>query len=232
MNWFPYIGEQAVPTGFILFVAVEYDKNLITTPAILASALQGGGSVTVGIVFIPQKVTRIPIPKPGASSIEAPSTYITWSTSMVVIPTINAGVSAGASTSTTNARYGFGLVFGQVDNAADVVGWTGGGSLTFEVPALVNKLPGPLAADGINMKVLAVKNTSRPVAVTNTLVLIGLENGTLDQASTTKFFNWDVEAHLNLSYVWDFSSFFATIGHTSGVVIQRITGQQPSAPTQ
>ena len=61
-QWLPWLGEQADPTGFILFSTIEATKNVLNWLPIpgLSSLIQGGGSVTGGIVYVPMAVTRIP----------------------------------------------------------------------------------------------------------------------------------------------------------------------------
>lgn len=191
---------QAAPTAVIVFGGLEYDKNLL-------KLVSGGGSVMVGMVLVPMRVERVSIKNP-----QDRITYTTWfeNSSLIVLPTVNAGLGATQTAANgTNKRFGVGVVWGTLNKASDLAGVTFGPSVTFAV------------GSGLNVKLLGLHNLAKADAVSNTILMIGVEKGELA-----------AETHFNLGAIIDANSVLSGVTKFGSGVMDRISGQQPLTKTQ
>ncbi len=138
---------KALPSAFVLFTGIEVRGGL---------GLSGGGSVMLGMVFMPVHVHRTEI---DTNKVEE---YFEFDTNLILWPTANVGAGFGGG---GNYRGGLGLVWGSLTNAKDLKGLVGGASVTGDLGM------------GINGKILLLKNWSRPGTINNTLVTFGVDIG-------------------------------------------------------
>lgn len=198
-------GFEALPSAVVVFGGAVYDKNVF-------KFVNSGGSILLGAVLVPMKITRVSIRNP-----QDVQTYISWTdnSALVVLPTFNAGagVGTGDSTSPVNIRAGVGLVWGELNNAKDLVGVTGGGSVTVDV--------GP----GVNVKFLALKNLQKPGFANNYILMAGLQKKPTSGAALP-LISLNAESTFSLGVIVD-----ATAALTSGYdflagVADRVSGIQ------
>ena len=197
---------QALPSAVIVFGGATYDKNVFRF-------VNSGGAILLGAVLVPMKVTRVSINNP--SDVQ---TYISWTenSALVVLPVLNAGVgvSANEDAPAMNIRAGIGLVWGELNDAKDLVGVTGGGSVTLDV--------GP----GVNLKALALKNLNKPGFANNFILMAGLQKKPT-ATSTLPFISLDAESHFNLGVIVDATKVFTSGYDFMAGVADRVSGQTP-----
>lgn len=183
---------DALPSAIILFGGIEYDKYVL-------KFVTGGGSVMMGLVLMPVSVERTNVLTKEVVN------YTEWQSSMILIPTANAGagLTASGASNGTNKRFGAGLVWGSLNSPSELVGVTYGPSSTLSI------------GEGLNVKVLALKNFSKEGAMNNVILLAGVEQGTLA-----------AETHLNVGGIFDASAFLKGVVNTGSGVVQWVTGSR------
>jgi hypothetical protein len=187
---------EVFPSAVMVFAAVNADKNIFRFA-------QFGGSGTLAAVLIPTHVRRISIKNP-QDVIE----YTDWQeNSGLVVMALGLGGAQASPTAIVggeapqqadkSARAGVGFVWGPLNKASDLAGFTGGGTGT------VNALIG-----GVNVKFLGVKNWNKPGAVNNYMLLLGVQRES-QLNSKIPFFNINAEFGANAGVIVDAGGLFS-----------------------
>jgi hypothetical protein len=197
---------QSLPSAVVVFGGAAYDKNVF-------KFVNSGGSILLGAVLVPMKVTRVSIKNP-----KDVKTYISWTdnSALVVLPTFNAGaaLSTDGGAQQVNVRAGIGLVWGELNNAKDLVGVTGGGSVTLDV--------GP----GVNLKALALKNINKPGFANNFILLAGLQKKPT-AGSQLPLISLNAESSFNLGVIVDATAVLTSGYEFMAGVADRVSGVIP-----
>ncbi|MGZ3722067.1 MAG: hypothetical protein ACXVA9_03995 [Bdellovibrionales bacterium] len=179
---------QTVPTAVIVFAGFNADKNILRF-------LNIGGSGTVAFVFVPMRVQRINV-----RTKEVLKPTIEWDSATVLItlglaaaqvaPSALPGLGsdpaavAAQQQASGGGRVGFGFVWGELNKASELVGAVGGGTITVNMVV------------GVNAKILAVKNVSKPGAVNNYILMLGVQR----QADLKNKIPWtDIKAEFGVN---------------------------------
>jgi len=168
----------ATPTALLAFLGVNWSKTHGWTPI----KVLGGGSVVMGVVILPQNVRRVEV---DTGRVEE---YFEFDTALIFWPTGNLGLAIGANNSAPaspapadgakkmplacaegmlggSQRFGFGLIWGRLDQAYDFHGMITGVSMS-----------GGVRVRG-NVKLQALKNWSKKQAVSNVFMTAAIECG-------------------------------------------------------
>jgi hypothetical protein len=206
---------QVYPSAVVVFAGVNADKNIFRFA-------QFGGSGTLAAVLVPVKVRRISIKDP-QDVIE----YTDWqeNSGLVAMALALGGAQVSPTSVVGDApqqadktgRAGIGFVWGQLNKASDLVGFTGGGTAT--VNALVA---------GLNVKFLGVKNWNKPGAVNNYILLLGLQRQS-KLNSKIPLTNIDAEFGANIGAIVDAGGLFSSGSKFLSDVGAVITGKNKDA---
>lgn len=196
-GWGQWLVNSLTPSGFMVFMAAEYDKSLRPLSVV---GLDAGGSVTLAVVLLPIEVVRAELRDPKNTK----KTYLSVDTSVVLMPNVNLGGGGGSK----NGRVGFGVIWGPLNRASDFGGLSGAISMTLQ-KSLVPHYLRPGFADAVNIKLAAVRNLARADAPTNYFTMFGYEIGEQPASPDAKIASINFEAHLNLSGVFGINQFFA-----------------------
>ena len=139
--------STAAPTGFVIFSGIELTGGFI---------LSGGGSVMLGVAFVPMKVTRVEI------DTQKTEEYLEFDSNLILWPSANIGAGVGGG---TNFRGGVGLIWGELNNAKEFAGLVVGPSVSTNLGV------------GGNFKAQFLKNWNKKGAVSNFFLTAGLELG-------------------------------------------------------
>jgi hypothetical protein len=180
---------KADPTALMIFGGVEYDASFV-------KFISGGGSFMVGLVAMPMEVRKYRI-----DTREFAGSSTEWDTAWIGIPALNVGPGVTSSAGGTNPRAGVGLVWGDLNSASEVTGFTVGPSVTAQL------------WKGINVKVLGLKNMSKRGAINNTVVMVGLEPANASPKNNMSILGYAAEAHVSLSGMVDLASMLSPITH-------------------
>ena len=217
-----YKAFQKWPSAILVFGGISADRNLFRFAEV-------GGSVSLAAVLVPMHVDSYSL-KTG----KLVSSRVDWlSNSATIIIGVGLGggkvspsavvggtdVQTPGQDSNKSGRGGIGFVWGELNKASELTGLTGGLTATVDLGI------------GVNGKFLALKNSSKPGAVSNFILLLGVQKaGTL--TGKIPFTNVSAEFGANAGYIVDAGGTLGSAGGFISDVAARISGNHSKDAAQ